>query len=127
MREMAVNYASPQSYSLCSDTSNSIRQVLKGGRVSYTSVRAKKCVDSLGGQNTSAMDDMVKNFAETDDDQGSPNISSSGNLTVDPNALANLWTTTAGTGIVLDQQSGASDKLNYTNVAATKKRGDSDW
>lgn len=126
MREMAVNYASPQSYSLCSDTSNSIRQTLKGGRVSYTSVRAKKCVDSLGGQNTSAMDEMVKNFAETDDDQGSVNVSSGGNLTVDPNALANLWTTTSGTGIVIDQQGGTSDNLHYTNSTA-KKRSDSDW
>jgi hypothetical protein len=127
MREMAVNYSSPQNYTLCSDTNNSVRSALKGQRVSHTSERARRFMADLGAQYTSVQEDMVKNFAETNDDQGSSDVLSSGNLTADPNVLVNLWSTTSGTGIVPDQQSSTSDKLNYINVATTKKRSDSDW
>jgi len=123
LKGVSVSYSSPQSYSLCSDTNNSVRNVLRGGRISHTSERAKSIVRTAGGQGLSAMEDMENLFAKDDDDQGSANIA------IDPNDLTNLsgWTTTIGTDVIIDQVSGTSANVYYTDDSTAKKRSGSDW
>ena len=126
MRDMAVSYSSPQNYSLCSDTNNSVRSALKGQRVSHTSARARKFTADLGVQYTSVQEDMVKNFAV--DDEPEPNnivdVASGSSLIVDPNTLGLVWTTT-GVSTSGPPSTVDSNQLNYSSTA--KKRSGTDW
>lgn len=127
---LTANYCSAESYCSTSDINNAVRNTWGGGRVSYTSSRARGFAAGAGGQSLGSMDAMEKMFANDDDDDHNtvnqaPDATSSGQITIDPNTID---PSTLGYWISSGTSTGSSGNVSCVNTDSTaKKRSGNDW